>query len=263
MIRWPRATASRSRRPSKAADGTRRVRVHQRDLTRDDTIRGLVLTLHDVTVQRRLTDELAYRANHDALTGLPNGQMLREELRRIGQLTAPGSISAALFLDLDNFKEVNDTLGHAAGDELLKVAAASRILGCLRRDRDLAARLGGDEFAVLLRNLHTVAAARDVAARLIEAFRQPIHVTGRRDQLLGQHRPGRRVRSGRVLDSAAPGRLGPVRGEGGRQGRLAGVRRAPPGQPIQRGVQPAPAERPDPAELPADRESRDRSAGRL
>jgi diguanylate cyclase (GGDEF)-like protein len=156
-------------------DGIRRVRVHQRDMTRDDTIRGVVLTLHDVTVQRRLTDELAYRANHDALTGLPNGQMFRDEIRRAGQAAEPNVISAALFLDLDNFKEVNDTLGHGAGDELLKVAA-ERILGCLRRDRDLAARLGGDEFAVLLRNLHTVAAARDVAARVLTAFRRPVHI---------------------------------------------------------------------------------------
>ncbi len=156
-------------------DGIRRVRVHQRDLTRDESIRGLVLTLQDVTVQRRLTDELAYRASHDALTGLPNGQMFREELRLIGESAAPNVTSAALFIDLDNFKEVNDTLGHAAGDELLKVAA-ERILGCLRRDRDLAARLGGDEFAVLLRDLHTVAAARDVAARLVDAFRHSVEL---------------------------------------------------------------------------------------
>jgi len=156
-------------------DGIRRVRVHQRDLTRDESIRGLVLTLHDVTVQRRLTDELAYRANHDALTGLPNGQMFREELRMTGESAAPNVTSATLFIDLDNFKEVNDTLGHGSGDELLKVAA-ERILGCLRRDRDVAARLGGDEFAVLLRDLHTMAAARDVAARLVNAFRSPVEL---------------------------------------------------------------------------------------
>ncbi len=159
------------------SDGPRRVLVHQRDLTLDETIHGIVLTLHDVTAQRQLTDELEYRASHDALTGLANGQLFREELRRAGQEATGEDICAALFVDLDNFKEVNDTLGHDAGDELLKVTA-ERIQGCLRRDFDLAARLGGDEFAVLLRRLHTVAAARDVAARLVSAFEQPIQIRG-------------------------------------------------------------------------------------
>ena len=155
-------------------DGPRRVPVRRQDLIDDPTVRGTVLTLHDITEQRRLHDELTYQATHDTLTGLPNRQLLRDHLRHLGHAANAGVDGAALFIDLDNLKEINDTLGHVAGDELLKIAA-DRILGCLRHD-DVAARLGGDEFAALLRDPRSVAEARILAQRMVDAFHRPIYV---------------------------------------------------------------------------------------
>ena len=125
-------------------------------------------------VRDLLTEELRVQALHDALTGLPNrsqlGSALAEAIRR-----DPGGV-ALLYLDLDEFKAVNDTLGHAAGDELL-VAAAGRIRASVRAT-DLAARLGGDEFAVLLRQFPDRRQATEVAERLLAAFDAPFNVAG-------------------------------------------------------------------------------------
>jgi len=114
---------------------------------------------------------LAYRAAHDALTALANAENFRGELREAAQDAGPGRLTAVLFIDLDDFKSINDTLGHEAGDAVL-VAASHRIRACLRQG-DLGARLGGDEFAVLLRNLSDEAAAYVVARRLTDALAQP------------------------------------------------------------------------------------------
>lgn len=99
--------------------------------------------LEDVDARRRAQDELAHMALHDELTGLGNRNMLGDRLERM--IAAPGKISV-ICLDLDRFKEVNDTLGHSQGDELLK-QVATRIRNCAAPD-DLIVRLGGDEFAV-------------------------------------------------------------------------------------------------------------------
>jgi diguanylate cyclase (GGDEF)-like protein len=155
-------------------DGTRRVRVRRQDLTDDPTIHGIVLTLHDITEQRRLHDDLVYQATHDPLTGLANRQLVRDQLRADANVAPSPTNGAALFIDLDNLKEANDALGHSAGDELLQVAA-NRIRGCLRH-HDVAARLGGDEFAVLLRNPHSVADAEAVAECIVTTFRTPVHI---------------------------------------------------------------------------------------
>jgi diguanylate cyclase (GGDEF)-like protein len=108
---------------------------------------GWVSTYDDVTEKRRAESRIAYMAMHDALTDLPNRAALRERLSQLQSLEAQGSAraTAVLLLDLDRFKEVNDTMGHAAGDRLLRMVAERlrRLLG----DEDLAARLGGDEFA--------------------------------------------------------------------------------------------------------------------
>jgi diguanylate cyclase (GGDEF)-like protein len=124
-----------------------------------------------------LRAELVYRASHDGLTRLPNRVSYAEALA--AAITA-GTPCAALFIDLDDFKTVNDTLGHAAGDALL-TEVANRLRGCLR-DTDLAARLGGDEFAVLVKDIgrggDITAAASAIASRLLDSLAEPFDLIG-------------------------------------------------------------------------------------
>jgi diguanylate cyclase (GGDEF)-like protein len=155
---------------------TRTVLVHRRDLTADPTVNGVVTTLRDVTAERDLQRSLAYRASHDSLTGLANAELLRDELRSDRACATGTGLSVVLFIDLDDFKMVNDSFGHAVGDGLL-VTVARRIQSCLRSD-DLAARLGGDEFAVLLRDVPGSAAARAAAQRIADALARPANVAG-------------------------------------------------------------------------------------
>ena len=115
---------------------------------------------------------IRHQAQHDALTGLPNRVLFTE---RVDQAMRAGGDQAVLFIDLDDFKWVNDSLGHAAGDELLMVVA--RRLQASVREGDLAARLGGDEFGVLVRE-GGVEIGRMVAARIIAALGQPLHAAG-------------------------------------------------------------------------------------
>ena len=134
----------------------------------------------------RLKEQLRFQAYHDPLTGLANRSLFVERVaERLGvaaeaaKAGAPGAATrmpSVLFLDLDDFKIVNDTLGHAAGDRLL-VDVAERIRGVLRED-DLACRLGGDEFAVLLDDTQDLAKSMAVAERIIDAFRPAFLVSG-------------------------------------------------------------------------------------
>lgn len=115
----------------------------------DGTLLGAVLVFHDITEQRRISSEMRFRATHDVLTGLRNREELEARLREaLAETTAGGPPHALMYIDLDQFKIVNDTCGHAAGDLLLQQVA--RLLGDTVRSRDLLVRLGGDEFAVLL-----------------------------------------------------------------------------------------------------------------
>src|SRR5258706_481541 len=117
----------------------------------------------------RLKEELQHKAYHDALTGLANRAFFAQSVAQRLEATEPsGLVPVVLFLDLDDFKIVNDTLGHAAGDELL-ASVGDRIQATLRTG-DLAARIGGDEFAVLLWDTPEMPVARRVANRLIGAF---------------------------------------------------------------------------------------------
>jgi diguanylate cyclase (GGDEF)-like protein len=159
------------------AGGETIVVVHRRDLTDDPTVRGIVTTMRDVTAERALQRDLAYRATHDELTGLANGRMWSwaladEEDRRRRQ----GRGTAILFIDLDDFKSVNDAYGHVAGDMVL-AEVGRRILDSVRAE-DLAARVGGDEFAVLVRGVPTVDDARAVAQRVAEELARPASVDG-------------------------------------------------------------------------------------
>jgi diguanylate cyclase (GGDEF)-like protein/PAS domain S-box-containing protein len=152
----------------------RRVHVQSRcsDLRDDPTVDGLVFTLRDVTEQHKLEEEMRHRAFHDALTGLPNRVLLQDRIaQQLAAARRTGLIAGVLFVDLDDFKVVNDTMGHSVGDELL-VAAAAR-LAELVRDSDTAARLGGDEFALLIGNVEDVAAVEAAADRVVKAFAEP------------------------------------------------------------------------------------------
>jgi diguanylate cyclase (GGDEF)-like protein len=118
----------------------------------------------------KLEDQLVHQALHDGLTGLANRTLFTERVEQALDRIGPTDV-AVLFIDLDDFKHVNDSLGHAAGDQLL-VAAAKRLKSCLRPS-DTAARLGGDEFAVLLDGVASPEAAEAVAARVIDSLHQP------------------------------------------------------------------------------------------
>ena len=142
------------------------------DLRADPNVAGLVFTLRDVTGQHQLEEELKHRAFHDALTGLPNRLLFQDRIaQQVATARRTGRITGVLFVDLDDFKIVNDTKGHSVGDDLL-VAAAGR-LTALVRESDTAARLGGDEFAVLVGNAESIAAVETTADRIVDAFREP------------------------------------------------------------------------------------------
>jgi len=153
-----------------------------RDLRDDHTVRGLVLTLHDVTEQRRLEQDLSHQAFHDGLTGLANRVLFRTRLETAFQLAGrvDGEL-AVLFVDVDDFKEVNDALGHAVGDQLLVVVGAriAEVVGTA----GTAARMGGDEFAVLLEQ-DAAARPEELAARIVGALAVPIELG---DGLGGTH----------------------------------------------------------------------------
>ncbi|MFD8237197.1 putative bifunctional diguanylate cyclase/phosphodiesterase [Streptomyces sp. NPDC059696] len=151
------------------------VEVRCRDLRRDPTVGGLVVTLRDVTEQRQLEHELTQRAFHDALTGLPNRTLLLERTERALRRGHRESMTTCLlFIDLDDFKIVNDTLGHSVGDRLL-CAVAERLSGTLRHT-DTAARLGGDEFAVLVEDAEQPADAEVLAAHVVRTLSRPFHL---------------------------------------------------------------------------------------
>ncbi|WP_405811374.1 aminotransferase class I/II-fold pyridoxal phosphate-dependent enzyme [Streptomyces sp. NBC_00210] len=152
------------------------VEVRCNNLRHDQTVHGLVLTLRDVTEQRQLERELTHRAFHDSLTGLPNRVLLLERIERaLLRGRRASTLTCVLFLDLDDFKVVNDTRGHSVGDELL-VAVARRLSGTLRAS-DTAARLGGDEFAVLMEGAKEPADAEVLAEQIVHDLMQPFRLT--------------------------------------------------------------------------------------
>jgi diguanylate cyclase (GGDEF)-like protein/PAS domain S-box-containing protein len=147
------------------------------DLRGEPNIGGLVFTLRDVTEQHLLEEELTHRAFHDALTGLPNRVLFQDRIaHQLATSRRTGTVVGVLFVDLDDFKVVNDTKGHSVGDELL-VAAAGR-LATVSRSGDTAARLGGDEFALLIVDDADVIAMEAAAERVVKAFSEPFALAG-------------------------------------------------------------------------------------
>ncbi len=129
--------------------------------------------MRDVSERKALEDELKHQAFHDALSGLANRALFLDRLEHaLARAARSQSLLAVLFLDLDDFKLVNDSFGHAAGDDLL-VAVAGRLTKSLRAG-DTAARFGGDEFAVLLEEISGLEEASQVAERIIAELRVPL-----------------------------------------------------------------------------------------
>ncbi len=137
----------------------------------DPAVGGFVINTRDVTERVLAAEGLAHRATHDSLTGLPNRSLLEEHLNQLrGAAARHDEIVAALFVDVDHFKQVNDTFGHGTGD-LLLVEVARRLVDAVRVS-DVVFRLGGDEF-VILASVRDEAAAHELASRACEAFTQP------------------------------------------------------------------------------------------
>jgi diguanylate cyclase (GGDEF)-like protein/PAS domain S-box-containing protein len=154
-------------------DGSWRYLEHVvNNLLDDPAVRGVVVNSWDVTERKALVEQLSYQAFHDLLTGLPNRALFMDRLERaLTRAHRRGTKVAVLFTDLDNFKVINDSLGHKAGDQLL-VAVAKRLKTCLRPE-DTAARLGGDEFTILIEDISSVGEVVQIAERIAEILQPP------------------------------------------------------------------------------------------
>ena len=134
-------------------------------------------TVIDISQRKAYEAKIRYQATHDALTGLPNRNLLSDRLQQaILGAQRRGGIAAVAFIDLDQFKYINDSLGHQTGDELLKVVA-SRLTSCMRAS-DTVARQGGDEFVIVLGEQNSIAAITDTIRRLIDIVAEPWNVSG-------------------------------------------------------------------------------------
>ncbi|HJU22779.1 MAG TPA: EAL domain-containing protein [Casimicrobiaceae bacterium] len=162
------------------AEGQREIWVslHCAPFADDATGNGLIFQLHDITSRRRAEGALHHIAYHDSLTDLANRNCFQERLRVALERSReqPGSTFAVMYLDLDRFKTVNDSLGHPAGDELLKEVAA-RLRECVR-PKDLVARLGGDEFAILVDGAPSRESVAALGDRLLDILRRPTRIAG-------------------------------------------------------------------------------------
>jgi diguanylate cyclase (GGDEF)-like protein/PAS domain S-box-containing protein len=143
------------------------------NLTQDEHVRGIVLNSRDVSERRAFEEQLTHQAFHDPVTGLANRALFVERVRHaLARGRREGCGLAVVFLDLDDFKTINDSLGHAAGDEVL-VEVGKRLATSIRVG-DTAARFGGDEFALLLEDIEDVREATDTTERVIEALGAPV-----------------------------------------------------------------------------------------
>jgi diguanylate cyclase (GGDEF)-like protein/PAS domain S-box-containing protein len=152
--------------------GARHVEASVRDLRADPAVAGFIVVLRDVTEDRRIERELTHRAYHDPLTGLANRALFDDEVARAAQRDQPVGV---LLVDLDDFKRVNDTFGHLAGDELLS-AIASRLTAAAG-EAGIAARLGGDEFAILVDH-SSLGLVDMIAANVVDALGEPVRAAG-------------------------------------------------------------------------------------
>jgi diguanylate cyclase (GGDEF)-like protein/PAS domain S-box-containing protein len=148
------------------------------NLLANASVGGIVLNTRDISERKLLQEQLVHEASHDSLTALANRSLFRHRVERVLEQGAErGAKLTVLFLDLDGFKEVNDSLGHATGDSLL-VQVAERLRSCVR-PVDTVARLGGDEFAILIADKSAERDGSAVANRVMQALREPFRLEGR------------------------------------------------------------------------------------
>jgi diguanylate cyclase (GGDEF)-like protein/PAS domain S-box-containing protein len=152
--------------------------VHHTNLLQDEHVRGIVLNGRDISERNAFEKQLAHQAFHDPVTGLANRALFADRvehaLARAARERCPLGV---MFIDLDDFKTINDSLGHAAGDAVL-VEVASRLRGAVR-PTDTAARFGGDEFAVLVEEVADSQTVADAAERLLQALQAPLDIDGK------------------------------------------------------------------------------------
>lgn len=159
-------------------DGTWRfMEATAHNLLHDPSIGGLVFNVHDITERKIAEESLQYQAYHDPLTGLPNRALFLDRLHQaLARTGRQNSTAAVLFLDLDNFKVINDSLGHEAGDQLL-LMVAERLCGCVRPG-DTVARLGGDEFTILLEDLSNIYPVEQMVEAIQHTLHKPLLLQG-------------------------------------------------------------------------------------
>jgi diguanylate cyclase (GGDEF)-like protein/PAS domain S-box-containing protein len=177
LVRKKGASASFDCRVRRADGKLRDIEATARNLLEDPAVGGFVVNARDITERKRLERQLTHRAFHDPLTELANRALFGDRLEHALNVRGRDSDTmAVLFLDLDDFKNVNDSLGHEAGDQLLE-EVGKRLLESAR-PTDTVARLGGDEFAILLENIDGALGAARVAERVLHSFAEPLEVEG-------------------------------------------------------------------------------------
>jgi diguanylate cyclase (GGDEF)-like protein/PAS domain S-box-containing protein len=176
LLEHPDASVDMELRVRHGADGYRWIHLSVANLLHEPAVKGLVCNLHDIEDRRNTQQLLEFQAQRDALTHLPNRWYFVDQLEHAQRLLGSERHIAVLFVDLDDFKLVNDSLGHEFGDRLL-VAVTDRLAQVIR-SQDVIGRLGGDEFAVLLRNIATVAEALGVAERITTSLAEPFWLGG-------------------------------------------------------------------------------------
>jgi diguanylate cyclase (GGDEF)-like protein/PAS domain S-box-containing protein len=156
----------------------RQFEILHTNLLGDEHVRGIVLNARDISERKTFEEQLAHQAFHDPVTNLANRALFVERVRHaIGRARREQTELGVMFLDIDDFKTINDSLGHGAGDETL-IDVAKRLSDSIRSS-DTAARFGGDEFVVLLEDLDSTDTAIEVAERVLEDMRQPLMVAGK------------------------------------------------------------------------------------
>ena len=171
------SAAMEARVPRADEDRSRIVEIHGTNMEGEPAIGGRLLNLRDTTDRKGMEEQLKRMALHDPLTLLANRSLFRDRLEHsVAVSKRNGRGLAVIFVDLDNFKEINDTHGHATGDRVLH-RSAQRLVKATRSG-DTVARLGGDEFAVLLENLTAREPVLEIAARIVESLQEPLDIPG-------------------------------------------------------------------------------------